>query len=93
MSELLQIKSKKPPGFRQASLFRKILVLLECHQFRLGMRRFAIDLFDKSVMRQIVLDEESSEENVDSDDDDDAGEDRTARPQTVTHVSGSAPSE
>jgi rapamycin-insensitive companion of mTOR len=93
MSELVQIKSKKPPGFRQASLFRKILVLLECHQFRLGMRRFAIDLFDKSVMRQIVLDEESSEENVDSDDDDDAGEDRTARPQTVTHVSGSAPSE
>lgn len=62
MGELMYIKSKKPPGFKQAILFRKILVLLECHHFRLGIRRFTIDLFDKSVMRQIVLDEESSEE-------------------------------
>ena len=62
MSELMRIKTKKASGFRQVSLFKKILLVLECHQFRLGIRRFAIDLFDKNVMRQIVLDEQSSEE-------------------------------
>jgi hypothetical protein len=82
MGELMHLKAKKAPGFRKASLFRKILLLLECHHFRVGMRRFAIDLFDKSVMRQIVLDEESSEEEAaeaegeeeDDDDDDDDDE-------------------
>jgi rapamycin-insensitive companion of mTOR len=94
MSELMHLKTKKAPGFRQASLFKKIMMILECHQFRLGMRRFAIDLFDRSVMRQIVLDEESSEENEESDSDDDsASEGRTERQPSVSNVSGPAGSE
>jgi rapamycin-insensitive companion of mTOR len=91
MGELVRIKAKRPAGFKQAALFRKILVLLECHQFRLGTRRFAIDLFDKSVMRQIVLDEEGSEDNADSDDS--ANETRTARQRSVSDASGPAPSD
>ena len=91
VGELMHIKAKKAPGFRQASLFQKILLLLECHHFRLGMRRFAIDLFDKSVMRQIVLDEESSEEEDDeSEEYDSASEGRTARQRSVSNASGPA---
>jgi hypothetical protein len=90
MSELMHIKAKNAPGFKQAKLFRKILLLLECHQFRLGMRRFAIDLFDKSVMRRIVLDEESSDEEDDdeSDEDNSVSEGRTVRQRSFSNPSG-----
>jgi len=40
------------------SLFRKTLVILESHHFRLPSRQFVLDLFDKNVMRRIVLDED-----------------------------------
>ena len=40
--------------------------VLEDHTFRLPVRRFVIDLFDKSVMRHIVLeDDASSDEDLD----------------------------
>lgn len=63
MTELMHIKSKKAPGFGETALFRKVMILLEGHQFRLGVRRFAIDLFERGVMRAIVLDEESGSED------------------------------
>lgn len=44
------------------------MTILEAHHFRLPVCRFVIDLFDKRVMRQIVLEEEDDEE----DDGDDA---------------------
>lgn len=53
------------------------MTILELHHFRLPVCRFVIDLFDKKVMRQIVLEEEDSEEESDSDEesgDDDPGE-------------------
>ncbi|KAJ5112455.1 hypothetical protein N7532_000500 [Penicillium argentinense] len=58
--DLHSIKCKQPERFHQTHLFRKTLCILESHHFRLPSRRFAIDLFDKSVMRRIVLDEDSS---------------------------------
>jgi rapamycin-insensitive companion of mTOR len=67
ISELGHIKQKKAPGFKQVTLFRKVITIIESHHFRLPVRRFVIDLFDKSVLRQIVLDEESSEEDFASD--------------------------
>jgi rapamycin-insensitive companion of mTOR len=39
--------------------------ILECHHFRLPVCRFVIDLFDKKVMRQIVLEEEDSDDDSD----------------------------
>lgn len=36
--------------------------VLESHSFRLPVRRFVIDLFDKSVMRHIVLDDGSEDD-------------------------------
>ena len=57
------LKSKQPDKFRQVDLFRKTLCILESHHFRLPARRFALDLFDKSVMRRIVLEEDSDSES------------------------------
>ena len=48
--------------FRCAPLFQRIMFILECHAFRLPVRRFILDMFDKDVMRQIVLDEEWDDE-------------------------------
>ena len=52
------IKAKHPEQFHQVELFQKTLTLLESHHFRLPARRFALDLFDKSVMRRVVLEED-----------------------------------
>jgi rapamycin-insensitive companion of mTOR len=52
------IKAKHPDIFLQVELFRKTLVILESHHFRLPARRFALDLFDKSVMRRVVLEDD-----------------------------------
>ncbi len=41
--------------------------VLEAHHYRLPVRRFIIDLFDKSVMRQIVLEDEELEDDEEDD--------------------------
>ncbi|KAE8130906.1 Rapamycin-insensitive companion of mTOR, N-term-domain-containing protein [Aspergillus pseudotamarii] len=58
-ADLHSIKSKQPERFHQPHLFRKALSILESHHFRLPARRFALDLFDKSVMRRIVMEDDS----------------------------------
>lgn len=67
LSELNHIKLQKAPGFRQPRLFRKVMVILESHHYILLVRRFVLDLFDRTVMRQIVLDEESTDDDIGSD--------------------------
>ncbi|KAH8424523.1 putative cytosolic regulator Pianissimo [Aspergillus melleus] len=62
-ADLHSIKSKQPERFHQPHLFRKTLSILESHHYRLPARRFALDLFDKSVMRRIVLEDESDSES------------------------------
>lgn len=59
MTNKNSIKAKSPDRFHQTHLFRKTLGILESHHFRLPARRFALDLFDKGVMRRIVLEEDS----------------------------------
>ncbi|KAF2432788.1 hypothetical protein EJ08DRAFT_114027 [Tothia fuscella] len=73
-SDLHSIKAKNPARFTKPELFLKVMAVLESHHFRLPVCRFVIDLFDKRVMRQIVLEEEESEESSDSDGDS-SGED------------------
>ncbi|PYH77858.1 cytosolic regulator pianissimo [Aspergillus uvarum CBS 121591] len=58
-NDLNNIKSKQPDRFYQPHLFRKTLNILESHHFRLPARRFALDLFDKSVLRRIVTEDDS----------------------------------
>jgi rapamycin-insensitive companion of mTOR len=49
--------------------------ILESHHFRLPVCRFVIDLFDKKVMRQIVLEEEDEEDSDDSEEEGSSGSD------------------
>lgn len=65
-SELNGIKARKPPQFQSPALFRRVLALLEQHKYQLPVRRFVMDLFDKEVLRTIVMEE--------SDEEDDTGE-------------------
>lgn len=52
---------KHVDAFSSVELYRKVRDLLGSHNFRLPVRRFLLDLFDKGVMRKMVLDEEESE--------------------------------
>jgi hypothetical protein len=52
--------------------------LLECHNIRLLTRRAVLDMFNKDVMRQIVLAETSDDD--DENDDDLESNPMTARP-------------
>ncbi|KAI4603501.1 hypothetical protein KJ359_003313 [Pestalotiopsis sp. 9143b] len=79
--ELLQLRHKKAPGFRQAKLFRRVLSLLENHHYRLGDRHMAIEMFDKSVLRQIVYGDDSGEEEVENSSGD---EGRTERQRSIS---------
>ncbi|KAK8123520.1 HR1 repeat-containing protein [Apiospora kogelbergensis] len=60
--ELFTLRQKKIPGFRQPSLFKRVYSLLENHHYRLGDRHMIIELFDKSVLRNIVYGDESEDE-------------------------------
>lgn len=68
IGELNSFKHKKVPGFHQPMLFRKVMVLLASHQYRIPQYRFVIDLFDKTVLRKIVLEEEDDEDDRDESD-------------------------
>ncbi|MCJ1472570.1 hypothetical protein MMC13_001219 [Lambiella insularis] len=62
IGELHSIRSKKPELFKSIAVFRRVMFIFECHSFRLPVMRFVIDMFDKHVMRQIVLEEDSEVE-------------------------------
>ncbi|RDL34990.1 HR1 repeat-containing protein [Venustampulla echinocandica] len=85
MAELSQIKLKKTPNFKQSALFKKVMTLLEAHHFRLTVRRFVIELFDRNVLRRIVFEEDSDNEGMDSDDNSES-EVRTERQRSLSDV-------
>lgn len=63
LAELSSYKHKKPPGFRSPGLFRKVMTLLASHGYGIPQWRFVIDLFDKEVLRKIVLEEEDESDD------------------------------
>ena len=80
MGELVQVRQKRKGGFTSVRLFRQIMALLEYNHYRLPIRKVVTELFNKSVLRQIVLeggegDENEDEDEEDDDDDDDGEED------------------
>ncbi|TVY29027.1 Target of rapamycin complex 2 subunit [Lachnellula hyalina] len=85
MTELMHIKSKKLPNFNHPALFRKVMTLLESSHFRINVRRFVIELFERSVLRRIVFEEESDDEDMDSDDDS-SSEGRTERQRSISEL-------
>ncbi|EUC50359.1 hypothetical protein COCMIDRAFT_1078 [Bipolaris oryzae ATCC 44560] len=62
-SDLQAIKARKAPGFSKPAIFHKVMQVLEAHHFRLPACRFILDLFDKRVLEQIVLEEEDEPED------------------------------
>ena len=78
LAELSAFKHKRAPGFRSAVLFRKVMALLADHGYGVQQWRFVIDLFDKEVLRKIVLEE-----------DDDLNEDEDSDEQNTRSRSGS----
>ncbi|EEQ92166.1 hypothetical protein RJZ56_003444 [Blastomyces dermatitidis] len=88
-SDLHSLKTKKPEYFLRIPLFQKTLILLESHHFRLPARRFALDLFDKSVLRRVVRgdgDADGTDVDVDVDGDGDADVDRVDVTDSDIHV-------
>lgn len=73
LTELNSFKHKKVAGFNSPNLFRKAMVLLASHAYRIPQYRFVFDLFDKNVLRKIVLEEEEEEDEEDSSDDSSSG--------------------
>jgi rapamycin-insensitive companion of mTOR len=65
-------------------MFHKVMQILEAHHFRLPACRFVLDLFDKRVLQQIVLDEE------DDQDDEDSGESESDSDMEQMHTKGEA---
>lgn len=57
--------------------------ILEAHHFRLPACRFVLDLFDKRVLQQIVLEEEDDEDEDASSESDSQSDD-----EQVTGVNG-----
>ncbi|KAL8924438.1 MAG: hypothetical protein Q9208_004046 [Pyrenodesmia sp. 3 TL-2023] len=60
-TDLNGLKMRHPEAFGSVELYRKVRDVLGVHNFRLPVRRFLLDLFEKNVMRRFVLDEEESE--------------------------------
>jgi rapamycin-insensitive companion of mTOR len=93
MSELMQIKQRKAPGLKNPKLFKKVMALLEYNHYRLPMRRMAIEIFDRSLIRQVVFGEEEDEDDTDDidgegDGDSSSGdENRTERQRSISDAS------
>ena len=53
------------------------MFILECHTIRLPVRQRIIDMFDKDIIRQIILEDGSEDEE---------SQPNTARPLTARHI-------
>jgi rapamycin-insensitive companion of mTOR len=60
---------KKAPGFASDVVFKRALDVLSGHRFGVQQWRFVIDLFEKGVLRKIVLEEDESGSDSSSEDD------------------------
>ncbi|KAL9639588.1 MAG: hypothetical protein Q9204_001035 [Flavoplaca sp. TL-2023a] len=59
--ELNSLKTHHVEAFSSVKLYRKVRDMLGRYRFHLPVRRFILDLFNRSVIREVVLDEEESE--------------------------------
>lgn len=65
-NDLVALKEKKPPGFADPQMFRRVVALMEAHHYRLAARRM-LELFERNVLRRVVFEEDGvdTESNVD----------------------------
>lgn len=60
-NDLVSLKEKKPQGFADPQMFRRVVALMEAHHYRLAARRM-LELFERSVLREIVFGDDSDED-------------------------------
>lgn len=60
-AELLSARNRNSTAFN-VGLLQKVVMTFEQHHFHLSALRFVLDLFDKAVIRQLVLEEAEAEE-------------------------------
>jgi hypothetical protein len=91
VTELSKLRQRKPRAFQSKKFFKQVMGLMEWNHYRLGVRRMVIDLFDKSVMREIVFEDEESESSdeegggqVGGGDESSSGDDRTERQRSIS---------
>jgi hypothetical protein len=70
LTVVYSIKSRNPTMFQKPHLFHKVMGVLESHHFHHGQWQYAMNLFDRKLMRQIVL-EEDNDDADDSEEGDD----------------------
>lgn len=76
MGELGRVRQKRRSGFTSVRLFRQIMALLEYNHYRLPIRKVVTELFNKSVLRQIVVEEGARDDGDEEDDEEEeVGED------------------
>ncbi|KAG9812461.1 hypothetical protein KCU77_g19513, partial [Aureobasidium melanogenum] len=68
-ADLNALKQKKAPGLKSPDLFLKVLDILTSHRYKLPACRFVLDLFERSVLRRLVLDEEDEDEEEEEEED------------------------
>jgi rapamycin-insensitive companion of mTOR len=79
-ADLNLLKSKKVAGLRSPVVFKQVLEVLSGHKYKLVACRFVFDLFDRGVLRKLVLDEEDEDEGEDEGDGEDSeGEEAIGR--------------
>ena len=64
-ADLSGLKHRKALGFQSPALFLKAMRILSSHHYRLPACRFVIDLFEKGIMRKIVLEESDDDSGSD----------------------------
>ncbi|KAF4591450.1 cytosolic regulator Pianissimo [Ophiocordyceps camponoti-floridani] len=92
LTELQRLKQRKPKAFRSVDFFKQVMGLMEWNHYRLGVRRLVIDLFDKSVMRQVVFGKAAGDvaagkgvtKTGDEGEDSSEGDDRTERQRSIS---------
>lgn len=64
--ELNRLKANHMSHFQNSDLYRRVMMLLESYRYRQHVRRYIIDLFDKSVVEQIVRDGRAEQDSTES---------------------------
>jgi hypothetical protein len=85
-NELNGLKSKKAPGFQSTELLHKVMAILEAHHFHLHICRFVVELFDKNVRRQVVLEDDDELEEKRDGNEEDAKAGGDAASEQAAHV-------
>lgn len=87
-NDLIKLKQqKKPVGFTQPQMFRRVMALMESHHYRLNARRM-LELFERNVLRQVVFEEDKEDDEEEEGDDHGGDEDGRVFDESASQAGG-----